>query len=672
MMADGAMLYCAAIVATCVLVGIPSGQARAVEPTATEMAHSAAWIEEHLGRDAPRPPFSFVYCEKASADLLPTWERTQTTTELDRRRTQRTVRYSDAETGMEVRCEVVAYTDYPGVEWTVYFSNQGDADTLILEDVYALDMSLTADERPRFIVHHARGSMMVTNDFEPLSQRMRRNSHLKIFSNGMSSSEALPFFNVQQGDSGVIAGLGWSAPWSAEFARDTTRTLTALASADPVHLLLRPGEHLRTPKVLLLFWEGERIRAHNVWRRLLLDHHSPRPGGSLLQAPLTAGNWGRMTAEQQIAKMEWWSEHDLPVECFWIDAGWSGRAGLAFNEWGVGAANRVPRPDLYPDGMKPVSDAAHRRGMKFLLWVWPHTVIPGVEVAAEHPDWVVTPGNGLDHGIPEVNAWMIERYGTMIEDFGMDVYRQDGHIVVTPDESPDRQGLNLSRYEEGFYAYWDALLERHPDLIIDNCAAGGRKIDLETLTRSICLWRSDYQVDMNFDPVGMQGQTYGLSFWVPLSGGVSYDFDPYMMRSGYSPAFHMGVQPFAEEIDSSRIDFDVARKMLQEYLDVREYFYGDYYPLTPYSLKKDLWMAWQFNRPDLGGGMVQAFRREESPYRAARFALDGLEPEADYKITNVDGGGSELVSGRDLTEEGLVISLNEPRSAAVIRYQRAE
>ncbi len=37
------------------------------------------------------------------------------------------------------------------------------------------------------------------------------------------------------------------------------------------------------------------------------------------------------------------------------------------------------------------------------------------------------------------------------------------------------------RYVEGHYAMWDELRARHPGLWIDNCASGGRRIDLETL-----------------------------------------------------------------------------------------------------------------------------------------------------------------------------------------------
>ena len=59
------------------------------------------------------------------------------------------------------------------------------------------------------------------------------------------------------------------------------------------------------------------------------------------------------------------------------------------------------------------------------------------------------------------------------------------------------------------------------------------------------------------------------------------------------------------------------------------FYYGDYYPLTGYSQARDVWMAYQLDRPDLGEGLVVALRRPESPYESARFPLRGLEPRRD-------------------------------------------
>jgi len=99
---------------------------------------------------------------------------------------------------------------------------------------------------------------------------------------------------------------------------------------------------------------------------------------------------------------------------------------------------------------------------------------------------------------------------------------------------------------------------------------------------------------------------------------------------------------------------------------------GDYYPLTAYSLDNSVWMAWQFDRPVLGAGMVQVFRRAESPYEAARFPLYGLEPEAQYQITDLDTGRKCQFPGQQLLERGLPVTAPQRPSAPVLLYRKVQ
>jgi hypothetical protein len=96
---------------------------------------------------------------------------------------------------------------------------------------------------------------------------------------------------------------------------------------------------------------------------------------------------------------------------------------------------------------------------------------------------------------------------------------------------------------------------------------------------------------------------------------------------------------------------------------------GDYYPLTNHSLENDVWIGWQFDRPDLGQGMVQVFRRAESIYESARLPLRGLDPEAAYTVTDLDSQSSERLSGRELMEKGARVSIPERPGAAIVTYR---
>jgi len=663
----GSFVTLASIAAAAALLSVSPLDAA---PAAEEMTSVREWVTNSFG-SASSLPFSFVYDGKSSRDLLTTWDARRSEKRLDDRRLQSTITYADSRTGLEARCEVIRYLDYPAVEWVIYFRNAGKSDTAILEDVRALDTVLPCDKTGKLLVHYADGSDMKITDFAPRETVLAAGESLRIHSEPTSSIYALPFFNVEAAEKGVIGGIGWSGWWYADFVREQEGGASIRAGMPGTRLLLHPGEEIRTPRILLMFWEGDRVDAHNKWRRLLLDHYSPKPGGKPVLIPFIGSGWGALPEAEQIKRLRWYHDNQLPIECFWIDAGWSGKTG-PIGSWPENAAIRVPNPDYYPNGLKPISDEAHKCGMKFLLWTWPNRALPGVGVGQEHPEWIVN-GEAVDHGNPDTNEWLIEENLRLIREQGIDIYRQDGYPVYPPDSGPDRAGINQIRHFVAFYRFWDALLERYPNLIIDNCSGGGRKIDLETISRSVCLWRSDYQVPM-YDPIGMQGQTYGLSFWVPLSAGFARTTDAYSFRSGYSPGMAVGYTDILTTVygeDYAKLfNYEEGRREMNNYLSVRSCFYGDYYPLTCYSVASDVWMAWQFDRPEVGTGLVQAFRRPDSIYESARFRLTGLVSEARYEVTDIDEKKPRVMSGADLMNDGLRITIMDKPGAVVVTYKR--
>jgi len=119
------------------------------------------------------------------------------------------------------------------------------------------------------------------------------------------------------------------------------------------------------------------------------------------------------------------------------------------------------------------------------------------------------------------------------------------------------------------------------------------------------------------------------------------------------------------------LDYEAIRERFREWRSTAEdLLLGDYYPLTSYSLEMDAWIAWQFDRPELGRGSIQAFRREDSVYEVGRFPLRGVEPEAQYRITDVDADGPVVVTGAELLDPGLRIEVTDRPGAALIIYER--
>jgi alpha-galactosidase len=220
--------------------------------------------------------------------------------------------------------------------------------------------------------------------------------------------------------------------------------------------------------------------------------------------------------------------------------------------------------------------------------------------------------------------------------------------------------MTENKYVVGYLAYWDGLLKNYPNLLIDSCASGGHRNDLETLRRAVPLLRSDYL----FEPIGQQGHTYGLAQWLPFFGTGERVLDTYLFRSCMSASHTL-----AWDVRDKNLDYDKARKIIGEWKSFAQCYLGDYYPLTPYSLEKNVWMAWQFDIPESGEGLVQAFRRDECAEAKMTFKLQGLDPAATYEVTDLDAGSPAKVSGMSLMEEGLAVELKDKPRAAVITYK---
>jgi alpha-galactosidase len=245
------------------------------------------------------------------------------------------------------------------------------------------------------------------------------------------------------------------------------------------------------------------------------------------------------------------------------------------------------------------------------------------------------------------------------------VYRQDFNFDPAPFwkamDAPDRVGIAEMKHIEGLYKFWDALLARNPGLLIDNCASGGRRIDLETTSRSIPLWRTDYQY---YEPNGYQCHTYGLHFFLPASGTGNGDPRKYWFRS----AAIGGAVVMGWELGAS-FNLRAAIEDVAEFRELRDYAYGDYYPLTPYATGDDVWAAFQWDRPEGRDGIVVAFRRPLAPQAAIEVKLGGMEPGADYEVNFEDYGVTVVRSGRELAA-GLMLKIPEAPASLLVKYRR--
>ena len=652
----------------------------------------ARWIDSRFAK-GQLPPFSFILDEKPSEEFLRSWRWSRTApASTDKDVVLRTFTYTDPRSGLEVVCDVKGYPEFRAVEWVLHFHNTSAKNSGQLTRVKVADFDMVYPAAGALKIHYAEGNKISKADYAPRTAEFRTEQPLHIEPHGgRSSEEAFPFFNLESEASrqGVMVAVGWTGTWFADLEKRDPSRLTLAAGMLNTDLYLYPGEQIRTPSVALMFWSGDRMNGHNRFRRLVLAHHSRKVDGSpfypLCSAfnyrdPQPCGEYSCLTADWAIAMVRRYSMFELTPDVFWLDAGWHTGAGdfRHGKSWANTTGNWTVDRERFPEGLKPVSDAVHEAGAKFMVWFEPERVVKGTQWATEHKEWMLDtewPEGSeqstwylFDLGNDEACDWLCKYYGDLIEENGIDYYRQDFNMLPAgywrDADEPGRSGIKEIRHIENLYKFWDYLLERFPGLLIDNCASGGKRLDWESIGRSAPLWRSDYyHYD---DPDGYQCHTYGLNFFLPIHGTGILLPDQYSFRSSLSSALQCNWK--VTEPGVSVLDM---QQRIREYRDIREYYYEDYYPLsgTGDLTGSDVWLAYQMHRPSDDSGIVVAFRRQNAPDAEYTVRLGGLTPDASYTLVDCDTQAETVRSGRELTE-GLTLRLDNPKSSLLIKYRK--
>lgn len=621
-------------------------------PFAEEVRRTLAWGEGAFGA-APDtlPPFSFVYGGRPSAELLPTWTRTVEDERADGSVRHRTLVFRCPETQLEVRAVCQLYTDTPGVDWTLYFTNRGDADSALLEGVKSLDttVDLGGTAAPA-VLHQLRGSTAGATDWEPFDTPMDPGARVTFAPQaGRSSKEACPFFTYSWPGGGAVTAIGWTGRWSASVYREDG-ALGMEAGLPHLRTSLRPGETIRGPRILQVYWAGDDPwRGYNAFRQTMFRHILPRVDGQPVTPPIAhlSTAFYEMddgTEADVLSHLE--SVKGLGFEYFWLDA-YRGRDRFPTVGNYVLPVDREVDAARFPRGLAPIGQATHDAGMKFLLWFEPERIAPGTFMALEHPEWVLMPppdrmgyGGMLRLDLPEARDYCTQYLDTAIKAYGVDCLRIDNAVdygvmwSIQDEADPAHGGVAENRYVEGLYQQWDTLLAANPGLFIDNCASGGQRIDLETCGRSIPLWRTDGTIgpllahDYNEAALRNQVMTAGLSRYLPFHTSGQMGATPYQFRSGFN-----GGISFCEDIRAADYPRDLLAQAIAEGKRIRKYYFGNFYALTDVSTDPRRWCVLQYHRPAEGDGMILAFRRPAAPDATYGCALREIDPTTEYDAT---------------------------------------
>ncbi|NLV45077.1 MAG: hypothetical protein GXY07_11325 [Candidatus Hydrogenedentes bacterium] len=576
--------------------------------------------------------------------------------------------------------EALEHPGFEAIEWQVHLKRAPGEEPGVVQDIPSADFTVVFPTSQPITLYWSKGSHAETSDFEPRESVLANETPIVLSSfGGRSSDGVMPYFNLSDGKGGLILAIGWTGDWKASFTLTSPGQIHITAGLDAERLALPEDVLLRLPSLLAMSYDGSRMDGQNKFRRLMLARYTPLNHPPMTLMPVAASVHGMIgfndTTEENLCQLAAdIATTRLPIDTFWLDAGWN-EGGFA---WGQG--NRHPDPTRFPRGLAPVGAAAARNGMRFLVWFEPERAMPGTWLVREHPEWLFVPRNTppelryqekdgfrlLNLGNPDALNWALDTVSETILSANISIYRQDFNLYPAwfwnTDEAEEQQALNQVRHINGLYRFLDALVERFPELIIDNCASGGRRLDFEMMRRTVAYWHSDSCWDSKDYPRNVQAMAHGVSLWLPLHGLGAAATDIPALRSGMGACASYAIK-FRDPAE-----VEALRSHLDKYLPIRPLYVADYYPLTPWTADPGQWLAFQFNDPEKRAGIIQAFCANTRGRETVTLRLHGLERDAVYELHSWDNDEPINMTGAELMDSGLPLRAVRENEALVVEY----
>lgn len=606
---------------------------------------------------------------------------------------------------LHIRLQTAVYPAHGAYEWTVYFYNCGKTDSAVLEKVNAADLRINGQgARLKGILGDHE------NQYRPYDRDLGAENVEFISPKGRASHIYFPYFNVQTESGGALLALGWGGTWNASFEYDGPSASTHVLGTGTLGMrtYLKPGECVRTPLVAVVRYFGcNEDAAMNAWRRWYVAFNMPKEeaGSPLPVQPHTSAylayDTGRPNSDGSISEYygSWKNSldaifaHDIRLDLRWFDAGWYtdpyGRS--VESDWfGTVGSWELDREKWPQNTLRESVEYGRAHGMKTFMWFEPEHTSHVDGLVANYgykSEWAISDGSGTgvymnDLADPACLEWTKNRILRAMETAGADLYREDFNYDPAPywavrdaRQGENRRGISENLYMQAHYALWDAIIawgeENGKCTFIDSCASGGGRNDLESMRRAVPFLRSDSDRTAISLRLAM---TASLVPWLPYTGVIAKEsgeaqdngeVDLYVLRASYLP--HMCIQAaFYHDRDS--IDWAALRQALGEWKAVSQYFFKDFYMLTPYRGTKndEDWTAYMYFDAEKNEGVLQAFRPAGSTEGEYTVKLKGLDAHSFYCIRDAGGAGSERkVQGSELLG-GLRLRAEKPRTALLL------
>ena len=512
---------------------------------------------------------------------------------------------------------------------------------------------------------------------------------ITIQSGPRSTWSEIPWFCLSNDatNEGFFVGLQYAGRWSARFGGGDS--IAASFAQIGITSELAADQRWTTPRTFIGVYQGDLDQASAVQYRFYRTMISPPLQHDFPWVQYNTWFSYACNFDAQTLRKEVDIAADLGVELFYIDAGWWAWNPRLGDNFSSGLGIWTENAEKFPDGLRAFADYVRASDMRFGMWVEPERVdVRTVTTATWKEEWLAvhdgayvrahwpadTETAWLCYGHPETQAWAIGWISEMIEAYEVAWLKWDSNYwgVCTSPEHMHGVGDGEQYQLAGVLAVMQELRRRFPNLIIENCAGGGTRMDFAMAEQTHTAWIDDATEPSHRVRFHLAGATYAyppevLNTWV--SESTLEDLNHRSLPRPILQSIFRSRMLGAMGISCRMIDWPIKtretmREAIQEYKLLRPLLRaGRIYHLLPQAelinprlATPAAWEAYQVYDDATQRGAVLTFRGMATD-SARAIVLKGLDAERTYTLQS-SGGDIHCATGASLMRDGVACSLH--------------
>ena len=485
-------------------------------------------------------------------------------------------------------------------------------------------------------------------EFQNQRHAITRSAYVRENWTGRSSHHMNPtltlFEKTASSTQGDVLGvhLGWSGnhQMRIESLADGRRMLQAGELFRPGELQLGPGGKYQSPHLHLCHSRQGQNGLTSQWHQMIRREFIAKQHPASARRPVQLNTWEALyfgvDEPSVLALVD--QAASLGIERFVLDDGWFlGRTDdrRALGDW-------VVDPKKFPNGLTPIIEACHEKGIEFGLWIEPEMVSQKSKLFETHPDWVLrhegVPLNEarqqlvLDLSQPGVVSHLFDTVSTLLSAHHIAHIKWDMNRDIH--QAGNAQGRHAPhRQTRALYTLLYQIKQAYPEVSIETYASGGGRADLGILEYTCRVWPSDtndaldrLRVQRGFQslfPPELMGSHVG-----PSPCHISGRQHSMAFRAGVAFWGHMGVEADVRQLSDE--DRQVLSRAITLHKHHRELIHGGSYQVVDRPAGEQAWMVLAPNHSEALAALA-TLETPSTPF-PNRYRFVGLDADRDYEL----------------------------------------